>query len=119
MLRAIPCRQLRIMGFAYDLDTILDLLFNSLVGQKFDRPFDVMSLRLITLNQRALEMTLLNVVEVSVHQMDTLLACCSLTAKQENGLSGREIEEFLTFRAGKAGGRVHLLVLLVYYSIFL
>ena len=119
MLRAIPCRQLRIMGVAYDLVTILDLLFNSLVRQKFDTPFDVKSLRLVTLNQRALEMTLLNVVEFSVHLMDTLLACCSLTAKQENGLSGREIEEFLTFGADKAGGRVHVIFLLVFYSILL
>jgi hypothetical protein len=104
MLRAIPCRQLRIMGVAYDLVTILNQLFNSEVGPKWDSRLNVKSLRLVTLNQRALEMTLLNVVEVSVHQMDTLLACCSLTAKQENGLSGREIEEFLTFGANKAEG---------------
>jgi hypothetical protein len=47
---------------------------------------------------------LLNVVAVSVHLMHALLACCSLTAKQENGLSGLEVEEFLTIRTGKAAG---------------
>ena len=49
-------------------------------------------------------MPLLNVVAVSVHLMHALLACCSLTAKQKNGLSGLEVEEFITFGAGKAAG---------------
>ena len=78
---------------------------------------------MVTLNQKALELPFFNVVPVSVHRFNALLACCSLTAKQENGLSGLEIEEFLTIGTGKATGGglcVHVrLFMLVSYLILL
>lgn len=56
------------MGGAYDLGTVLDLLFNSGIRHmhKLDRLI-VNTLRLVTLNQKALELPFFKVVLVSVH----------------------------------------------------
>ncbi len=67
MLVAISVRNLLIVNVTDDLNVRLDLLFYGDINLKWQCRFDVQTLRLVTIWQRALEMSSLYHVRVAIH----------------------------------------------------